>query len=204
MKIIGIILLTIILIIAVALAFPVKVLAYTNENNKVKILYKWLFFTFGKKPNPNSPIIRFAKRCVGLSEFDSLEKIDERIESKGFFDAISDFFAVLYLLLLEVKYLLRRCRINKLNLKIINASDDCAQTAVTYGAICGVVYPVLSFIYSNTKHKRDFADVNIFCDFTKNKSEISFKTELSVTAFLVAIAFVRASISNYVNRKQNQ
>lgn len=137
----------IILIIAVALAFPVKIFAYTDKNKKLKLLYKWLFFTFGKKPNPNSPVISFVKKSIGLSRFENLENIGNNIKHQGFIDTIEAFASTVANLLRKVKFLLPHCTIQKFALRIINATENSALTATTYGAICGIIYPLLNYIF---------------------------------------------------------
>lgn len=187
----------IVFIIAVALVCPVKIFAYTDKNKKLKLLYKWLFFTFGKKPNPNSPIIKFVKKTTGLSRFENFDNIGENIKKQGFTSTIESFFSTVSGLFRRVKYLLPHCRIQKFSLTIINATDDSALTAITYGAICGIVYPVLNYLFAVTKQKSGCDDINISCNFDSSESEFSFNIKFSLTAFFVLIAYLKLAAEHY-------
>ena len=191
-----------ILLLIILLISPV--FAYTDKNKKLKLLYKWLFFTFGKKPNPNSPVIRFVKKSIGLSRFENLENIGNNIKHQGFIDTIEAFASTVANLLRKVKFLLPHCTIQKFALRIINATENSALTATTYGAICGIIYPLLNYIFSVTKQKRNCTDINISCDFTSSKPEFSFNIKISLTAYFVLIAYLRLVIENYKKRKNQQ
>lgn len=201
----GIVILIIILIIAIALACPVKILAFTTPEKKLKLLYKWLFFTFGKKPNPNSPIIKFAKRVTGISRFESIENIGDNVKNLGMESTVKDILGVLKSILYEVKYLLPKCTIQKFRLKINCADEDAATTAIMYGGICASVYPAVGIFYSFTKQKKGCTDIEIKCDFDSEASEFSVDCTVSFTTFYGLIAFLRLWIKDYKSQKgENQ
>lgn len=186
----------IILIIAIALAFPVKIYAYTDKNKKIKLLYKWLFFYFGRKPNPNSPIIKFIKRTTGLSRFDDFKNINEHIESHGFTETIESFFSTISSLLHRIKKLLPHCTIENFRLKVISATPDSALTAITHGAVCSIIYPVLGYLFSTTRQKPGSTDINITGNYNLTKPEFSFKTQISVTAYFILAAYLKLVFEN--------
>lgn len=61
------------------------------------------------------------------------------------------------------------------------ATDDAANTAIQYGSVCAVLYPVLSLLQSTVDLKSK--EVNINADFEKSKWE--FKTSILVKAQLI-------------------
>ena len=195
------IILLIIIVIAIALACPVKIIAFSNEEKKLKLLYKWLFFTFGKKPNPSSPTIAFVKRVTGISRFENIENINESISSKGLEESIKGIITVIQSILHEIKYLLPKCTIESFKLNILCSTSDAAQTSLLYGGVCAVVYPAIGVFYSVTKQKKHSTEINIMPDFKTQKSDFSVYGRISCVAFFLLVAFLRFAFKYYKNRK---
>ena len=193
----------IIVIITIALSCPVIINAYIDENKKIKLLYKWIFFTFGQKPNPNSPIMSFAKKITGISRFESVENVGENIKSHGFSNTIKDFFTLVSNICKKIKYLLPHCKIHSLNLTVITADEDPQTTAMGFGVVCAAVYPVVGLLYSYTKPSKQSPDMNISCDFTTTDPVFDFNCTLSCSAFFILVAVLRLAFEDWRKRKKS-
>jgi hypothetical protein len=66
--------------------------------------------------------------------------------------------------------------IEKFSLNFAISEEDAAQTAVQYGKICAVVYPLIKILSTGKKWKN--FEVHIFPDFKEEKSRIKFYTKL--------------------------
>lgn len=65
----------------------------------------------------------------------------------------------------------KRLIIHNFNVKISFAGEDASDTAVGYGALCSVVYPIMGQLYSRLNVK-DYT-VDILCNFNQNaKTEV--------------------------------
>lgn len=190
LKILGIVLAAILLIIFLILMLPVRVLIFTREDGSIKILYKILFLTFGRKPNPNSPILRIAKELTGLSRLSDLGSVKRSLEDSGVSATAGQIVHILMLLLGRVAWLLRYCTVRRLKIDAVCAGADPAEAAMEYGAVCAVVYPLLGYVESHMKVRQQGLDVNIGCDFGRALGDFSLETELSVRIWHVARALL--------------
>lgn len=72
--------------------------------------------------------------------------------------------------------------INKLEISIIVATDNAADTAVNYGKCCSVVYPAISAVSSVSKCKKCSVDINPNFD---EKEQTKFFAELITTTKII-------------------
>lgn len=189
LKILGLILLAVVLIIAIILILPVRVLIFTDKNNEVKILYKFLWFTFGENPDPNNPILREIKDALGLSKIDSAKKIKANAQQSGVSVTAMQIISILKSLIGRIFWLLKYCKVVKLNITSISADEDAAETAMDYGMACSVIYPLVGYIDSAMKVKKNAITLDLKCDFNAKESRFSVDIILSVTVIYVVRAF---------------
>lgn len=86
----------------------------------------------------------------------------------------------------------RLIKIKCLFLYIAVGSDDAATTAINYGRLCSILYPLISVTLKNNFQSRP--DIQIKPDFQLQKSKMFFKTNVRVnvgkTFWLACIALV--------------
>lgn len=114
----------------------------------------------------------------------------------GFLGAVRKIFGFLKEVLSEVKDLLKMVRVKKTVLNITVASPNAAQTAIEYGGVCSVVYPVLSCL--NSCAKVGLKTVNIKSDFDKKEPLFDF----SLTVRLRIISLIIAAFKIYKKYRQ--
>ncbi len=81
----------------------------------------------------------------------------------------------------RLKYIIKKLIISHFKLNIFVSSDDAAQTALLYGSVCSVLYPVVAFLESFITFKDD--DMKILCDYEKEKSELHLFIEAKIRVF---------------------
>lgn len=98
----------------------------------------------------------------------------QSIEKKGLSATLSEISDVLKIVLSEFDGLLKHFRISDFKLLINVASDDPAKTAIEYGTVCSVVFPLVRLIEVKTKLSRNGTKVTVNSDFTSEKPELKF------------------------------
>ena len=128
------------------------------------------------KPQPK-------KENTAISFFKKLK------EKYGFSGAVKQIFGFVRDLFPHIKSLLKHIKIKRVGLDIIIAEGDAAKTAIEYGSVCAVVYPVLAAAESiaNIEYKA----INIRSDFEGSESEFSFKATVRTRIFFLLIALIK-------------
>jgi hypothetical protein len=167
MKIFFIILGVLALIVIGVLLFSVRVsvtLCFGKEN-------KAEFLLFGKK----------------LKKKEKKEKTQpDLIKKLGLKRVITFLFSKEAGILGRIGYIIKKTVINKFQLNVTVASPDAAQTALTYGGVCAVLYPVAGYLESVMNFKED--NMKIVCDYEGKDSSLYFFTEVKIRIIYLIIA----------------
>ncbi len=143
----------------------------TNSNNKKQ---KRKDKNKNKKPNP---VVKWLKSLY----------------NKGGVEAITEAFKKIASLVSNVlKPIFRSVRFRNIDINIIVASDNAADTAINYGRLCAGVYPALGIILNVIKYNQ--YSVNIKPDFNKEKIELDISTEISLIPWVVIFGAVHALV----------
>lgn len=107
----------------------------------------------------------------------------------GFSGAVKLISGFIKDLLVHIKTLLKHIEFKKIVLDITVAEGDAAKTAIEYGGICAVVYPLLAELgaIANIKYKA----INISSDFNSNESSFGFEATIKTRIFYLLIALWR-------------
>lgn len=203
--ILGIVLGAIALIIALILMLPVHILIRADQNG-VKLLYRILFLTFGKHPNPNSVLVRLAKELTGISRVSDLGKLKQSVGRAGVSATAAQIADILKQLLGRIVWILPRCRLNRLRLTAVCTGEDAAEVAMEYGAVCAVVYPLVGYLETLIPTRPRGEDIRVLCDLSQEESGFHADVKLSVRIFHVVRALlhiIRENVKNEVYREVN-
>lgn len=199
LKIIGWVLLAIFSLILLSLSVKVRFrIEYSSDNTS--ILLRWLFVKFplypaGKKEKPE-------KQPKEKKEAPKKEEIKEEKPAektgggndflKTFYDAqgIDGIISILKKVLGHTKTffgnLYHGFVIDELYLDISCTKGDAAATAIYYGEVCAVIFPLLGSLASKYRLKK--YDVNIYPDFIARFSDASFIVDFHFTpVYLIGI-----------------
>lgn len=125
--------------------------------------------------------------------------ITKIFKEKGKIEGVKFCFSLIKLALSRIIWVIKKIKFRKLFLDISVASDDAANTAISYGTLCAAVYPLVNFIDQNTGF--DVKKVNIYTDFDKLSPEI----EISVSAktrFIYAVVAAVSMLFAYLRLKK--
>ena len=115
----------------------------------------------------------------------SFQKLKEKY---GFSGAVKEIFAFLKDCLKHIGGFLKTVKFRKVRLNLVVAETDAFKTAIKYGEVCSVVYPVLSNIESKADIKYKKIDIKSDFNSTKGKFDFSFTVKLQII-FLIITTF---------------
>lgn len=95
------------------------------------------------------------------------------------------------LILEQLPRFLHKLRVKKLHLVCVAANEDAADAALEYGAVCGVIYPLLDYIRQNMHLSERHSDVEIRCDFERQKPLFEIESEISMSVGHIVIFALR-------------
>lgn len=133
-----------------------------------------------KKPRDTESDKTAEKQGIGL-----FERIKRK---KGFAGAVREILTFVGAVLTRIKKQLPHIAVRRLCLTIVAAGSDAAQTAIEYGGICCVAYPILSLVDSaaNVQMKQ----INITADFTAAQPKFNFSVIIRIRVItLLSILF---------------
>ena len=182
----------IVILITIVLLLPIYVIIKTDQNDEVIFRYKILWKTFGEDPDPNQPIVKALKQALGVNRLDK-KNFQNKSDSDEMLDSFKGSFTLIIGLLKRLVQLLKHCTIKKLNINIVCADEDAAQTAMNYGMCYAVACPLLALLRSYIKVIPRGEKLNIACDYDAKESSYSFDIILSVMFFRVIAAIFRAA-----------
>ncbi len=191
LKIIGWVLLGLLALIVLALCVRVRIrLEYSDENTSV--LLKWLFLKFPLYPGKEKkekPEKEKKKKEPEKKEEKKEEPAEEKEKGENFLvtlynaEGVGGLIEILKKVLGYTKRyfsnLLHSLVVDELYLDVRCTRSDAASTAIYYGEVCAVLFPLLGSLASQCRMKK--YDVNVYPDFIARFSAVSLVTTLHLT-----------------------
>ncbi len=190
--ILGCILTLIILLLSASLKF------FFSVSDSVTFTIKYLFFTLfsfdsSKEEAPDNKEVKNEPPPAAQNKKSSLKEILKKYsEGKKKPELILELIEFFKNLLIKLKKLICRMRFHGFNLYLSIGSDEAATTAVTYGAACSAIYPLITLLSSAKNFSAE--KVTVKTDFASDKTVFSSSGQVSVRlvyilTFLASVAF---------------
>lgn len=170
-------------VIFLILKSRVKFYAYYSE--KIEVSIRYLFFKFNAK-KPQEGQTDNEKQAVEKQSEQPQKVTLEQLRS--FLDTIGQFWDEF---IGQISKFKEKFRIDKLNLELVIGGGDAAETAITYGQACAVVFPVISLLERIIKIKKKKILVN--ANFNGDGSIV-----FEITASISIGALITAGAANTV------
>ena len=193
-----------VLLTCIILSLPVGIIIRNDKENGPKVLFSVLGKELKSKPKQeksDNPIVSALKKIVGVGQTEDTKK-SETAAKDGILTKLADSAGTLKLLLERVFWLLPRARVKKLHIVSISAGDDAADTALQYGAICAVLYPLISYIRSRMRVSKKAVDTKIACDFDAPESTFELDTKITFTVWLMLRALWQIAKEQILNNRR--
>lgn len=204
LKILGIVFAVLVLLVAIILSLPVGIIIRNDKENGPKVLFSVLGKELKSKPKQeksDNPIVSALKKIVGVGQSEDKKKSDTHAKD-GVLTKLADSAGTLKLLLERIFWLLPRARVKKLHIVSISAGDDAADTALQYGAICAVLYPLISYIRSRMRVSKKAVDTKIACDFDATESTFELDIKITFTVWLMLRALWQIAKEQILNNRR--
>lgn len=170
-----IILAVVFLIIFTLLMLPIRLCLLIANGKAVFRIKLWLFTFFStdkpkkekkekKKPSGTDKPKREKKKRSFSEILELVGKLKEALEKSAE----------------GLKLLFSRFKIDIIRIDAVCAGDDAADTAMKYGIICSALYGLSGYLKTLDRLSRSKIDVNVACDFLKDKSEFEFELAASI------------------------
>lgn len=188
MEIFFIVLGAIIVVLITLLILPVKL--KVDYDKELTFTIKYLGFTLLDSEEEDKETKKVLKKVQSTALPTDKESIKSTYKQKGITGTIKYYGDVLLLILKRLRWIIRFVKIRKFVFDLSIASDNAADTAIEYGEVCCVIYPIISFIQTNTNFKFKTDNINISPDFdsTDSKLKASVLVKAKLIICLIAIA----------------
>lgn len=125
--------------------------------------------------------------------------LKKKYKELGLSGAAKYFSEIIKLLFDSVGKLLKKLKFDRFYLELDVASDNAADTAVEYGAVCSAVYPVAALLESTLNF--DFKYIAVRADFEHTSSELKISFRVT-TRVIYAVIIAAAAFFKYLKIKK--
>lgn len=190
-------------LIVLLLFCSVTVIGSVNESVNIKIGY--LFYRKTLIPEGQNK-----KRKTAENDIKKPNKIREMIDKNGLVATIRELSGIVKIILIKLKKTVKHIRVKKFRCVITVASDDPCKTAIEYGEVSSVAFPLLRGLQELMKWNTCKTKMLVQSDFNgdKPKIEIDFKVKLKLihilsAVFGVLLTLVKKKVKQILNNKDN-
>ena len=187
----------IILFILLLLVLPVCIYLEFKDEFNVSVKYAGIkvFSTSGKKEEKPEKVEE--KPQMGEAKEKEEQKKENKLlslfkkkkEQDGTLGAIKYFGGFAKSVLKKLIWFLKKLKFDHIKLNLSISSDEAADTAVLYGTVCSVLYPILSLITSNSSVK--YKEINVSADFNKTAIVADFSMCVNLRLIYAVIVFLK-------------
>lgn len=201
MEIFFIVLGAIIVVLITLLILPVKL--RVDYDKELTFTIKYLGFTLLDSEEEDKESKKVLKKVQSTALPTDKESIKSTYKQKGITGTIKYYGDVLLLILKRLRWIIRFVKIRKFVFDLSIASDNAADTAIEYGEVCSVVYPIISFIQTNTNFKFKTDNINISPDFDSNDSKLKASVLVKATLIICLIA-IAGLLWDYTKKQRKE
>lgn len=199
-------------LIFLLLSLPLKIDFSFDSQADLQYRVKYLFFTLAdsqapekpQAPSPKKPETAPKKKeskgsglssllsFLGLDEISSPGKFKAALAEEGLVETLHQLFSAISNLFSRLGRTAKKGVFRKFHLEITAGDGDAADAALSYGALCAAVYPLVALVTQTMKVRKP--RVNIRCDYTREETDFRFEGQLNyrprtLLAFFLGLFF---------------
>ncbi len=201
---------------------PISVKVNSENDKKISVKVKVLFFTIfsnkkpkKKKPEKNSSEnqkldeksgdnkekIKKIKHLFGIDRFDSFKKLCRNVKEGGIDGTFSKTLNIIKFIFGQLKSVIKHLKIKKLIISFISGGDDASSAAFGYGLACSAVYPVTGYIRAVSKNT-DNISLDLKCDFDADKPVFLIDFAFKIRIIYLLKAALLSAVNIYRSNKE--
>ena len=183
----------IILLLLLLLIIPVSADMRYKDKFTVSVIYGGIKVFDSSKPKKQKP--QKPEKPESEQEIPTTEKTQKKenfitkiFNEKGKIEGIKFLGSLIKIAVSRIIWIIGKIKFRQFFLDISVASDDAANTAISYGAVCAAVYPIINLLDQNTGLSVKM--VNIYTDFDKLSPEIEAAISVKTRLIYAVIALI--------------
>lgn len=178
----------IIMILALLLFSSLHIkIVYNDDNPYIKIRFWFFRFSFNLSNDKNDSKqknVKSEKEKISDSKDSKISSFMDTIKKHGIFNSIATIKQLLIIILKKSRKLLKHIKSDFLDIDYTVVGNDAADTAIKYGYICSIAYPLQSILLEKNISKKQ--NLSISAGFCSEKSILKLDVRLHVkTIFLL-------------------
>ncbi len=186
-KVFLIVLIAILFLIFLCLIARIKISISLSENGKLTVKYLFLKFNFSLYNRKKQKT--FEKNTKKKSNKPKGNYIGNLIKDKGVLEGAVYLLNIVKILFLKLVKILKNGKFDEFNLYIKVSETDAAKTALTYGGVCAVGYPIIGILNDNFEIKKE--NINIKAAYLdKNMLEFNFNLIFKVRVIYIIMGII--------------
>lgn len=190
------IILALLLLIGLLLIIPIKIHILIDEDFRVNLNY--LFLKFKLYPSKKEDKKKATKEKADEKKPSAIKTFTKNlIAEKGVTEALKELFSIIKELLLPFGPFVSKMVLNIKDFTVVVATPDAARTAITYGAVTGLVYDLLAVVDKKVILKKK--NVRVYSDFLSDKSWVKANIKFSIRP-ITLFPLIKSLVKTYMNR----
>ncbi|MDR1564713.1 MAG: DUF2953 domain-containing protein [Oscillospiraceae bacterium] len=196
----------IVLFIALLLLWPIKLKAKYTTELALKLQYMFIAYNLTnrakkEKKKPEKQPKKPSKPEKKGKKAKKSSPIADMIKEDGLAGFISFMASLGKIAATELWHISNYAKLTRYSIIISIASDDPAETAGDYAAVCGIVSPVSSLLLNNIKHTENY-QISITPDFFSENTQIYAELHLSARPINLLISALRVLFKVIASRNK--
>ncbi|MBR5452005.1 MAG: DUF2953 domain-containing protein [Clostridia bacterium] len=190
------IILALLLLIGLLLIIPIKIHILIDEDFRVNL--NCLFLKFRLYPSKKEDMKKATKEKAEKKNPSAIKTFTKNlIAEKGVTEALKELFSIIKELLLPFGPFVSKMVLNIKDFTVVVATPDAARTAITYGAVTGLVYDLLAVVDKKVILKKK--NVRVYSDFLSDKSWVKANIKFSIRP-ITLFPLIKSLVKTYMNR----
>ena len=178
------------LIVAAILFLPVDAAIKFEDKLFASIRFSGItLYKFKETEKPKSVAKKLKAKTPKKQENKAVGFYKRLKEKYGFSGAVKLILSFVRDLFPHIKSLLKHIKFRKAVLNITVAEGDAAKTAIEYGSICAITYPLLAGL--ETVANIDYKAINISSDFESSEGSFGFEGAIRTRIFYLLLGLFR-------------
>lgn len=182
MKVTAVVFTVLVILILCLLFLKINVEIYLSQKGKITV--RVLFFKYSQNIYGKSKSTVNKKKKASVKASSDLKKSNKNnflqnyMNENGIVQTVTLLLETVKNIFVGINDVIKSGKFKELNLNITVSDSDAAITAIAYGGVCALVYPLVGFINNNYNILKQ--NINVSASYEEEKSKIEFSAKFYV------------------------